>query len=360
MEGGGGGGEKTEKPTQHRREKAKREGQVAKSQDVGIATSVLSLFIMINFIISQVGGVVVESTERYLGNKVYAEEYDFDTLISHFSTHMLTMGSILLPMMLLPLTLGVGSSIAQSGPMLNGKVLEPKLSRLNPQNWLKRVFSVEMPIEILKALLKGVGVVIAAIAGLSDLPGRLWRLSGMSIATIVDELKSIGLLVSGWVSLLLVLLAIFDIFWTRYRFEKKLMMTRQEVKDELKDVEGSPHVKGAIRRKMMDATNRDLKERVKEATVVTTNPTHYAVALRYWRGKDSSPVVVAKGIDYRAEKIRNIAKEANIPIIEDKPLTRSLYALVQEGSTIPVELYEGVAKILALVYRRRNKARPIL
>lgn len=168
------------------------------------------------------------------------------------------------------------------------------------------------------------------------------------------ELQGVALDVAYRVFAALFILAMLDVLWTRHRHEQRLMMSRQEVKDELKDSEGNPQVRGAIRRKMNETSRKKLKESMSQATVVTTNPTHFAVALRYWRGEDVSPIVVAKGADFRAERIRQQASELGVPIIEDPPLTRSLYGLVPEGHQVPVDLYRAVAKLLAIVYRRRG------
>lgn len=159
------------------------------------------------------------------------------------------------------------------------------------------------------------------------------------------------------VTFAMIVLALLDLMWTRYRHEQKLMMTKQEVKDDLKETEGNPQVKAEIRKRAQENATKPLADRVRTASVVVTNPTHFAVALRYWQGKDAAPVVVAKGVDYRALRIRELATELAIPVIEDRPLARALHGLVDEDEAIPVEFFRPVAKLLAIVYRRRGEKR---
>jgi flagellar biosynthetic protein FlhB len=250
--------------------------------------------------------------------------------------------------------LGVLTSVLQVGIFINWENAGFKWQRLDPKNWAKRVFGVELPVNLAKAIFKGLGVVVVAALGVLDLPERLWRLAGLPAAAVAVEIQEVAEAVTYRVAAALVVLALLDVLWTRYRHEEKLMMTRQEVKDEMKDAEGNPHVKQAMKRRMNEVGSQGLREAVGQATVVTTNPTHYAVALRYWRGKDATPVVVAKGADYKAQRIKDLAREQGVPVMEDKPLARALYSLVSEGQAIPVDLYKSVARLLAVVYRRRG------
>lgn len=345
--------EKTEKPTPQRREKARKEGQVPVSQEVGVALAVFALTMAVSSLLPwSMSGYLQTFGEMMtpaLDGPLTVED-------AQRAVEVLLVRSAMIagPVALLALVLGTMGSLLQAGVSVNWENVGPKWNRLNPQNWLKKVFSVELPVNIFKAFFKGMGVVAVAILGVYDLPERLWRLSAQPPLVVGRELQEIALAVTSRVVAALICLAIFDVFWTRYRHEQKLMMSRQEIKDELKDSEGNPHVKGAMRRRMNEVANKRLKDAVSEATVVTTNPTHYAVALRYWRGRDSSPVVVAKGADYKAQKIRAYARELGIPVVEDKPLARALYAVVREGQHVPVDLFRNVARLLAIVYRRRG------
>jgi flagellar biosynthesis protein FlhB len=157
------------------------------------------------------------------------------------------------------------------------------------------------------------------------------------------------------VSAALAVVAGVDILWTRYRFEERIKMSRQEIKDEMKETEGSPEVRARRKQAMRERLKgKSLESQVKDATVIAVNPTHYSVALRYWPGQDPAPVVLAKGVDHKAQKIREIARKHGIPIIENKPLTRLLYKVAKEGQVVPADLYQAVANLLAIVYRMRT------
>lgn len=345
--------EKSEKPTPQRREKARKEGQVASSQEVGVALAVLALCLSISFLLPWSMHQHVIASRELLSPRLEGA-LTVPQAVGAVRTLMWRAAIIAGPVAVLALILGTAGHLLQVGVFINWENLGPKWNRLDPNNWLKKVFSVELPVNILKSAFKGLGVVAVALLGVYELPETLWRLSGIPPLTLGLELQQISLAVAQRVFVALLLLAIFDVFWSRYRHEQKLMMSRQEIKDELKDSEGNPHVKGAMRRRMNEVANKRLKDAVSQATVVTTNPTHYAVALRYWRGKDGSPVVVAKGADYRAQRIRQYARELGVPVIEDKPLARTLYALVKEDQSIPADLFRSVARLLAIVYRRRG------
>lgn len=346
-------GEKTEKPTQRRRDKARREGQVPLSQEVGVAVAVGVLILAIAVLLPWTVGVHVEAAEE-LFDLGPAGPLTLSEAVAAVRSLMWRSALIAGPVALAALAFGTLGSVAQVGLEVNWENAGLKWKRLDPRNWIRRVFSVELPVSLLKSIFKGLGVVVVAAVGVMDLPERLWRLAGVPASVAALALQDVALAVTYRVGAALAILALLDILWTRHRHEQKLMMTRQEVKDELKDSEGNPHVKGAQRRRMNELGHRRLRDAVAEATVVTTNPTHYAVALRYWRGKDSSPIVLAKGADYKAQRIKMLARELGVPVIEDKPLARALHALVAEGQNVPVELYESVARLLAIVYRRRG------
>lgn len=347
------GAEKSEKPTPRRREKAREDGQVPLAQDVGVAGAVLVLALGVYAILPWRLAAHLEATKDLLSAGLHGP-LNVERAIEALRIMGWRTITIFGPVALVAMFFGTLLSAAQVGIYVNWENAGLKWKRLDPSNWLKKVFSVELPVNILKSGFKGLGVVIVAFFGVHDLPERLWRLSGVPAGALVQELQEVALAVIYRVAAALAILAIFDVFWTRYRHEQKLMMSRQEIKDELKDSEGNPQVKGAMRRRMSDSANKRLKELVGEATVVTTNPTHFAVALRYWRGVDVSPVVLAKGADYKAQRIREYARELGVPVIEDKPLARALHALVEEGQNVPIELYQGVARLLAVIYRRRG------
>ncbi len=345
--------DKTEQPTPRKREKARKEGQTASSQEVGVAVAVIVLVIGLLWVLPVTTATFLRTAAGMLDRPTFGS-LTVPEATEAVIAGLLASAALVLPVAFIMMVLGTLLSIAQVGIHLNFENAGLKWSRLNPQNWLKKVFSVELPVNLAKSLLKGLGVVAVAVLGVHDLPERLWRLSGVPAGVLAKELGGVAFAVASRVATLLVLLAIFDVLWSRHRHEQKLRMSRQELKDEMKDSEGNPQVRAVMRRRMGDIGRKRLRTVLADATVVTTNPTHYAVALRYWRGKDSCPVVVAKGIDFRAARIRALAAELGIPVIEDKPLARTLYALVPEGRGVPEDLYRSVARLLAVVYRRRG------
>ena len=219
------------------------------------------------------------------------------------------------------------------------------------------MFSIEIVVELAKSSFKAFGIGLIAVFSLADELPALWRLVETPMAEIGHTLQNMAYLVFVRVAAAMMIVALLDILWTRHQFEKKIRMTKQEVKDEMKDIEGNPILKSAMRQRARDRIRENLVNSVKQATVVVTNPTHYAVALKYARSADPAPRVLVKGREFKALRIREIAKANNIPVIEDKPVARALYASVQEGKLVPVSLYRAVARVLAIVYREQTHTR---
>ncbi len=346
------GAEKTEQATPQKRERARKEGNVARSNEVPVAASMFVL----------VAAIIWAGTPMFTGqiHSVFLSGLRFDglgeftkdngvTVVREMLRHVFVLIS---PALFAAMIVGLAVNLAQVGVRADWDLLSFKPERLDPSNWFKKLASIDTPVSIIKALFKGLGVVTLALYALREQPEKIWRLSfatpGQLVRAMQDQAFSVAIRVAGALGGL----ALFDILWSRYRHEEKLKMSRQEIKDEFKQAEGDPQVKAAMRRMARD--RKPLREQVKDATVIATNPTHYAVALRYWQSEDPSPRVLAKGVDFKAAKIRELAKEYNIPIIEDRPLARALYAIVNEGDMVPVELFQGVARLLAIVYRQRG------
>ena len=219
----------------------------------------------------------------------------------------------------------------------------------------KKIFSMQSVVNLIKSLAKlgVVGLVVFFIirARIGDIPAML-DMSIMSAAGLIGNMViDMGLAVGA----LFILVAIADYAYTKYAHIKKLKMTKQEVKDEYKQMEGDPQIKGKIRQKMREASMRRMMQNVPEADVVITNPTHYAVALRYNNMTDKAPVVVAKGMDFQAKRIREKAQEHDVMIVENPPLARAIYADVEVGEEIPFEMWEAVVEILAYVFKLKNR-----
>jgi flagellar biosynthesis protein FlhB len=349
----GGGAEKTEQPTPQRRDKARKEGQVAVSQEVGIAGSLVVLTSAMVLVLPWTASLALRQFQEGFSTPI-PRVLEVGEAASVVRAALGRVFALLGPIAGAILVVGTGLGVAQVGFQPNAELIAPKAKRLDPRNWLKRVFSVEILVNLGKNLAKGLGIIALALWSLRDQPIRFHQLLVNPPANLAVRMLEVASTVAFRVTSALVLIALLDLLWTRFRHEQKLMMSKQEVKDDMKETEGNPHVKAAQKRKAAEASRRRLVEDVKSASVVATNPTHYAVALRYWRHQDSSPVVVAKGLDFRARRIKEIAREHGVPVIEDKPLARALHALVKEGDSVPTELFKPVAKLLAIVYRRRG------
>lgn len=349
-----GEAEKTEQPTPQRREKARREGQIAFSQEAGIAASLVLLSLSLAWILPRSALIAERAFE-------HAFRLDWSQVVDPGSATQVLRGAgwtILAAVgpigaLIAGLTTLVG--LAQVGMRVQPNLLGFKPERLDPRKWLKRLASAEFPVALGKSLLKGLGVIALAVWSLRGVPEDLRLLPFGTSLNALAELRSLALLVASRVAGAMVVVALLDVLWTRHRHEERLKMTKQEVKDDLKDSDGNPQVKAAMRKRAQERSKNRLADQVASATVVATNPTHYAVALRYRRGVDATPTVVAKGVDFRAARIRELAARFDVPVIEDKPLARALHALVDEGKAVPADLYRPVAKLLAIVYRRKPK-----
>jgi flagellar biosynthetic protein FlhB len=262
--------------------------------------------------------------------------------------------SILLPVMTAVVIAGLLGNIIQVGFLFTGETLVPKFSKLNPIKGMKKFVSIRSLAELVKSLIKVcivAGVAVLMIRGeLENIPG----LMQMRPIDIVAFIGSVSLRICFYTCLVLIVLAILDYAFQRWRHEKDLKMTKQEVKDEFKQREGDPKVRARIRKVQIEMARRRMMEAVPEATVVITNPTHLAIALKFDVKKMIAPCVVAKGAGAIAGRIKEIAKKNNVPIVENKPLAQTLFKAVEIGGLIPVELYRAVAEVLAYVYRLRE------
>jgi len=350
------GTERTEQPTPQRREKARKEGQVAYSQEVGIAGTLLILWGVLTIMAPWLGSVAIARFRRGIALSE-GPALELVDAVSSVRLGALAVFAIVGPPALGSALAALGTGIGQVGVAPNFENLGLKWSRLNPKNWLKKIGSAEIVVGLARNLFKGLGIIAIAIWSLRAQPETLYLLVYGPPHALADRLREVAMTVAGPVTFAMVVLAMLDLLWTRYRHEQKLMMTKQEVKDDLKESEGNPQVKGEIRKRAQENAGKRLPDQVGSANVVVTNPTHYAVALRYWQGQDAAPVVVAKGVDYRAQRIRELAREIGVLVIEDRPLARAIHGLVDEGDAIPVELFRPVAKLLAIVYRRRQGKR---
>ena len=355
----GEGGEKTEPATQKKLEDARKEGKVAKSKELTAAFDLLVLFLVLKFFISYVGDKLLGIFSYVYANMadfLHINQADFSTkAVAGFLTDMNTkMLLIMLPFFLFGFVITIVINIFQVGWKVSAKPMEPKLDKFNPINGFKRMFSKDALFNLVMSVVKIALIGVVAYLTSRDKSNDLFILYSIPLNQAVSLIGNLIIDTGLRISLVYMIIGVADFAYQKWKFRDEMKMTKQEVKDEYKNTEGDPQVKGQQKRRMQEASRRRMMQDVPKADVVITNPTHYAVALQYDASSGKAPFLVAKGEDYLAQKIKEIAKENNIDIVENKPLARMIYANVEIGMEIPPELYQAVAEILALVYQRRN------
>lgn len=356
----GPGGEKTEEPTQKKIEDSRKEGQVAKSKEVASTLTLIALFVMLKVWISNVGNQLLELFPGYYDRMaeyvtLAGGQISTGTFSSLVSYALQRVAVIILPFLLVGFVICFVADLAQVKWKPTTKPLQPKFNKLNPASGVKKLFSLQSLVELLKSILKISIIMIVIYNEFKEKWQTVLLVYHMPLMQAVimagDMLINIGLKIA----LIFIVVAAADYIFQRWKHHEDLKMTKQEIKDEFKNTEGDPQIKGKIRQRMMEASRRRMMQDLPKADVVITNPTHYAVAIRYDTDIADAPFVVAKGADYLAQKIKEIARENHIEIMENKPLARSLYANVEIGEQIPQELYVAVAEVLAAVYRAQGK-----
>jgi flagellar biosynthetic protein FlhB len=356
----GPGGEKTEEPTAKKQQDTRKEGKVPKSKELSSGVELIALFLILKFWVGTMGenflALFAEIYDKipdyttYWGGRIISKDYT--TLINHTIIRMLIQ---LLPFFVVGVALAFIINMLQFKFQISTKPLKPKFSKLNPVSGMKRLFSKEKIIELLKSIAKVVLITYVVYATIKDDWVYLVKFYNMPLNQAIQLIGNIVINVGLKISLVFMVIAFADLFYQRFKFKNDIKMTKQEVKDEYKNSEGDPQIKGKIRSKMREASQRRMMQSVPKADVVITNPTHFAVAIKYDANEAPAPVVLAKGADYVAQKIKEVAKENNIEIVENKPLARMLYANVDVGQEVPPELYQAVAEVLAMVYKMQGK-----
>lgn len=353
-------GEKTEKATPKRREQERKKGNIAKSQDM---TSSLSITAGVGLLIG-CSGLILEklsSLLHYTFTHIKPQDIEFHDIIGLLTPYAKITGEILLPFLIGLMVFTAIIIRLQVGALFSTEKIKPSLQKFQVgsiMNGLKKMFNPFEPkniVELSKSLLK-MGIV--GCVGYSVINARkdeLFGLIGMDINTAFAVLGSILINMVINMCLAMLILGFLDKKYQDYEYEKSIKMTKQEIKDEYKNMEGDPIIKSKIKAAQMQFMKQKMMSAVPQADVVVANPTHFSVALKYDKSKASAPMVVAKGVDYMAFKIREIAKANGVPIVENKPLARALYKLVPVDSVIPPDLYVAVAEILAFVYKKNSK-----
>ncbi|MGE5255948.1 MAG: flagellar biosynthesis protein FlhB [Hyphomicrobiales bacterium] len=349
------GQERTERATGKRRQEARKRGQVAVSREIPSTLILLTSLGVFYFagahLFDQLTRLVAAMFGRLGSIRVYtisdAGALAFDLILSF----LILLAPILLPL----LAAGLIGNIGQIGFEFHLDPITPKLSKLNPVAGLKRLFSLRGLVELAKSVLKILMVGLIAWSVVSSYFTEFPTLVHRDLGGIWDFVHTAAFKIIFYVSLALIVLAALDYAYQRWQYEQSLKMTKQEVKDERKQAEGDPKVKARIRTLQRQAAYQRMMAEVPKSDVVITNPTHLAVALRFDPAEMPAPRVVAKGADAIAERIRDIAREHNVPLVENKPLAQALYKMADLGDYIPVDLYRAVAEVLAYVYRLKRK-----
>lgn len=347
-------GEKTEKATPKKRQDARNKGQVARSQEFGQAFVLLAGL----FALKLLSGTYYDELARMFQNKLsmgLAYEITEESVRLLFLELAWLVTKLVLPLMGVVLVIGVFISYMQVGVLFTLKPVTPDINKINPIQGIKNIFSMRTVIELIKSILK---MVVVGVIVYLELTGDWERVSQMGDMAVRDSLKIMGSLAFDilWkATIALFCIALFDFWFQRFDYEKNLRMSKQEVKEEYKQMEGSPEVKGKIKERQRSMAMRRMMADVPQADVVITNPTHFAIAIKYDPNAMQAPKIVAKGIDEVAQRIKKVAREADVTLVENRPLARTLYASVEIGDSIPQELFQAVAEVLAYVYRIKGK-----
>ena len=347
------GGDKTEQPTDKKRRDARNKGQVARSQELNAAFVLLAGFFVIKLLWEYIYTNIAEYS-AYIFANLATTSVTSEAIMDLFLGMILLLLKTAFPIMIGIMIFGLGISFYQVGFVISTEKLEPKLDNLNPINGFGRIFSKRSLVELFKSLFKILIIGFFLYLYLKDeipfMPYFIYYDLPYSLAEVADKIFTMAFQVIG----VIMVLAAMDYAYQLWQTTQDLMMTKQEVKDEYKQTEGDPQIKGKIKQKQRQMAMSRMMQEVPKADVIVTNPTHFAVALFYEQGM-SAPKVLAKGQDLVAQRIKDIARENNIVIIENKPLARALFDTVEIGGFVPEELYKAVAEVLAYVYKLKHK-----
>jgi flagellar biosynthetic protein FlhB len=341
---------KTEEPTQRKLDKTREEGQFARSQDLSVALLTIAVACILYFIGADIGSVIIT---------LFQESFSFDARVITDKEIMAPLfasiglkGLIAIsPILISTVFLAFGAAFLVGGVGFSIKGFSPKGSKLNPLNGLKRMFGLKSLVELIKGILKLIliGAIIAAVV--------VFNFDSIFTLSILDPLvapvKGLSILATGvlLISVSLLIIAAIDVPFQIVTFKNKLKMSIQEIKDEMKESDGRPEVKSKIRQKQREIAMGQMLEAISEADVIVTNPTHFAVALSYAVGSDEAPKVIAKGADFMAQRIREKGEEFGISLFEEPELARALFFTTEINQSIPRQLFEAVAEVIAYVYQ---------
>ncbi len=348
--------EKTEQATPKKKKETREKGNVLQSKEVNSAFVLLAIFIIINAFATFIG-ITLRNITGYIYEEYLSQDFMFtikniQPLLINGAVNSLI---IIAPIALTSLIIGVGSSYLQVGFLFTTKPLAIDIKKLNPIEGFKRMFSMKSVVELLKSLLRILIIGYVSYGYVKDQFYTILGTTGMDIELILKSILEMSIDIGIRAGIILVVLAALDYFYQKYEYNKNLKMSKQEIKEEYKQTEGNPQIKSKIKEKQRQMSMQRMMQDVPKADVIITNPTHFAIGIKYNPEEFDAPKVIAKGQDLIAQNIKKIAKENNIPIVENKPLARTLYGSVEVGQFVPPELYQAVAEVLAYVYRINNK-----
>ncbi|MFC4409201.1 flagellar biosynthesis protein FlhB [Chungangia koreensis] len=348
-------GEKTEKATPKKRQDARKKGQVVKSQDITSAIVLLSVFLFLLFAGRSMFDNFLNFFHESISKYTLMETLSIETVMVLFTDILFEMAIIILPVMAIAVIGGVAGNFLQFGLLFTAEPLKFDLKKIDPIKGLKRIFSLRAIIELIKSILKitliGTVTFLILWMNIESVLSLSFKSPWESLHTVARLTAIMGIAAA----FVLLFIAVLDYFYQRFDYEKNLRMSKQDIKDEHKNTEGDPLIKSRIKQTQREMAMRRMMQEVPNADVVITNPTHFAIALKYDESKNDAPVVVAKGADFVAQKIKLIAKENDVVMVENRPLARSMYDQVEIGDSVPEEFFRAVAEILAYVYRIKRK-----
>ncbi|WP_425514023.1 fused FliR family export protein/FlhB family type III secretion system protein [Clostridium frigoris] len=347
-------GEKTEEATPKKKSESKKKGQVAKSKELSSTTTLLTVTILMvtlgAYTLDNLKGILILFLNNYLNFTL--TEYTFKTVLL---VSLMKFAILILPIVVPIMIMGIVASLMQSGFIFTGEPLKPDLKKLDPISGFKKMFSMRSVVDLMKNLAIVTVISIIAYKFVKNNYMQIMTYGSLKIEAILAAFGSLVVDIFFKIALFMLIISIIDFAYQKYKHNKELKMSMQEIKEEYKQQEGDPQIKSKIRQKQREMASGRMMQDVPDATVVITNPTHLAIAIKYEQGGDGAPIVVAIGADNVAIKIKEIASENDIPIIENKPLARLIYKELDVGSEIPADMYQAVAEILALVYKLKKK-----
>ena len=346
---------RTEQATSKKKDDARKKGQVAKSTELNTAVLIVGFcgiaLALGGYMLSGIKDTIITGIQR-IGEKLNGTTEEIGVIIGDAILEIII---ICIPLWMGLCILGFLITYVQVGYKVSFEPMKVKFSKMNPVNGIKRIISKDMVVSLVLSIGK-VGVLGTVMYQLivSEIP-MYFKLYERSVEEILNTVASTVIKMGFFVGGAFLVLAVLDYIYQRYKHAESIKMTKQEVKEEYKNAEGDPQIKSKIRQKMREGSMKRMMQAVPEADVIITNPTHFAIAIKYDETKGTAPIVIAKGVDYVAQKIKEKAKESRVEIVENKPLARALYYTVELDREIPPELYGAVAEVLAFIYNMKNK-----